>query len=115
MEIRPRVEDEDNYILQNQTNQKNFRILGNYPNPFNPSTTIRFAIGKDIQSDVVLKIYNSLGELVRSIIIYVSEAGTYEIFWDGKFSNGQDAPSDVYIYTIDFGLGVIASKMILIK
>ena len=92
-----------------------FRILGNYPNPFNPSTTIRFTIGKDIQSDVVLKIFNSLGELVRTIKYYVSDAGTYEIFWDGKFSDGKEAPSDVYIYTIDIGIGVLASKMILIK
>ena len=92
-----------------------FQILGNYPNPFNPSTTIRFTVGPNIQSNVVLRIYNSLGELVRLIRVYVSDAGTYEIFWDGKFSNGLDAPSDVYIYTIDYGLGVLAGKMILIK
>ncbi|MBK7631902.1 MAG: VWA domain-containing protein [Ignavibacteriales bacterium] len=92
-----------------------FRILGNYPNPFNPSTNIRFTIGKNIQTDVVVKIYNSLGELVREIKYYVSDAGTYEVFWDGKFSNGQEAPSDVYIYTIDFGIGLMAGKMILIK
>ena len=92
-----------------------FQILGNYPNPFNPSTTIRFTVGTNIQSNVVLRIYNSLGELVRLISIYVSDAGTYEIFWDGKFSNGLNAPSDVYIYTIDYGLGVLAGKMILIK
>ena len=62
-----------------------------------------------------LKIYNSLGELVRTIKYYVSDAGTYEFFWDGKFSDGKEAPSDVYIYTIDIGIGVLASKMILIK
>jgi Ca-activated chloride channel homolog len=107
---------EEEIIVCTEPDQPNeFRILGNYPNPFNPSTTIRFTIGKDIQSDVVVKIYNSLGELVRIIKYYVSEAGTYEIFWDGKFSDGKDAPSDVYIYTIDFGFGVLASKMILIK
>jgi len=108
------VEDEIIVCTEN-VQPDEFRILGNYPNPFNPSTTIRFTIGKDIQSDVVLKIYNSLGELVRTIKYYVSDAGTYEIFWDGKFSDGKEAPSDVYIYTIDFGIGVLASKMILIK
>jgi Ca-activated chloride channel family protein len=108
------VEDEI-IVRDDQAGPRDFRILGNYPNPFNPSTTIRLMIGKDIQRDIVLKIYNSLGELVRSIAIYVSEAGTYEIFWDGKFTSGQEAPSDVYIYTIDFGTGVIASKMILLK
>jgi len=108
------VEDEIIVCTEN-VQPDEFRILGNYPNPFNPSTTIRFTIGKDIQSDVVLKIYNSLGELVRTIKYYVSNAGTYEIFWDGKFSDGKEAPSDVYIYTIDFGIGVLASKMILIK
>lgn len=108
------VEDEIIVCTEN-VQPDEFRILGNYPNPFNPSTTIRFTIGKDIQSDVVLKIYNSLGELVRTIKYYVSDAGTYEIFWDGKFSDGKEAPSDVYIYTIDIGIGVLASKMILIK
>lgn len=92
-----------------------FKILGNYPNPFNPSTTIRFNIGRDINNLIILRIYNSLGELVRIIPFYVSNAGIYEIFWDGVFSNGWQAPSDVYVYTIDFGTGVLASKMILIK
>ncbi|MBE0551193.1 MAG: VWA domain-containing protein [Ignavibacterium sp.] len=108
------VEDEIIVFTEN-VQPYEFRILGNYPNPFNPSTTIRFTIGMDIQSDVIVKIYNSLGELVRTIKYYVSEAGTYEVFWDGKFSDGKVAPSDVYIYTIDFGMGVLANKMILIK
>lgn len=107
--------EEEIIICTEPIQPKEFRILGNYPNPFNPSTKIRFAIGKNIQTDVVVKIYSSLGELVRTIKYYVSDAGTYEVFWDGKFSNGQEAPSDVYIYTIDFGVGIIASKMILIK
>ena len=107
--------EEEIIICTEPIQPKEFRILGNYPNPFNPSTKIRFAIGKNIQTDVVVKIYSSLGELVRTIKYYVSYAGTYEVFWDGKFSNGQEAPSDVYIYTIDFGVGIIASKMILIK
>jgi Ca-activated chloride channel homolog len=107
---------EEGIIICTEPVQPNeFRILGNYPNPFNPSTNIRFTIGNNIQTDVIVNIYNSLGELVRTIKYYVSNAGTYEVFWDGKFSNGQDAPSDVYIYTIDFGLGVMAGKMILIK
>lgn len=108
------VEDEIIAFTEN-IKLNEFRILGNYPNPFNPSTTIRFTIGKDIQSDVIVRIYNSLGELVRTIKYYVSAAGTYEVFWDGKFSDGRVAPSDVYIYTIDFGTGILANKMILIK
>jgi Ca-activated chloride channel family protein len=107
--------EEEIIICTEPIQPKEFQILGNYPNPFNPSTKIRFTIGKNIQKDVIVKIYNSLGELVRTIKYYISDVGTYEVFWDGKFSNGQVAPSDVYIYTIDFGLGVMAGKMILIK
>ncbi len=111
----PTSVEEEIIVCYEDEKPTDFRILGNYPNPFNPSTTIRFIMGKDLNKNVDIRIYNSIGELVRTITVYISEAGTYEVFWDGKFSNGQEAPSDVYIYSIDFGFGVIANKMILIK
>lgn len=92
-----------------------FKILGNYPNPFNPSTTISFSVGKDLYKQVVIKIYNSLGQLVRILYISVNGRGQYEIHWDGTLSNGAVAPSGIYIYTVDFGEAILASKMNLMK
>ena len=89
--------------------------MGNYPNPFNPSTTIRFSVGDFLNKVVKIKIYNALGELIRILTLYVGDAGTYEVVWDGKLYNGETAPSDVYIYVVDFGNVVLSDKMILLK
>jgi Ca-activated chloride channel family protein len=108
------IEDEEiNLVDQNQPLE--FRILGNYPNPFNPSTTIQFSVGNDVNQIVKLKIYNSIGELVKILTIYVGDAGIYEIMWDGTLYGGKVAPSDVYIYVLDFGNVVLSNKMILLK
>ena len=96
-------------------NPKDFKIVGNYPNPFNPSTTIRFYSPVDLHSFVYIKIYNSLGQLIRILYLNVNNKGFYEIRWDGLTENGVAASSGTYIYTIDFGNVVLASKMILLK
>jgi Ca-activated chloride channel family protein len=95
--------------------EHDFKLLGNYPNPFNPSTHIKFSVGVDYSDVVKIRIYNSLGELVRELSINVTGRGIYEITWDGLNSNNELVPSDMYIYTIDFGQHILAGKMILIK
>lgn len=92
-----------------------FKILGNYPNPFNPSTIISFSIGVDFYGTVTIKIYNSIGQLVRVLIVNVNGIGIYETTWNGLLQNGETASSDIYIYTLDFGNKILASKMILLK
>jgi len=64
-----------------------FKLIGNYPNPFNPITTIQFQIPE--LSNVTLKIYNSIGEEVTTLINTELAQGTYEIIWDAKgFTSG---------------------------
>ncbi|MBU0473956.1 MAG: VWA domain-containing protein [Bacteroidetes bacterium] len=92
-----------------------FRILGNYPNPFNPSTKISFSVGLEFHDVVTIKIYNSIGQLVRVLTINVNGMGVYEVTWNGLMQNGDSASSDVYIYTIDFGNRILAGKMLLLK
>ena len=71
-----------------------FELSQNYPNPFNPATTIKYSLPE--QSKVVIKIYNSLGELVELIANNVQEAGIYKLIWDASgFSSG------VYFYSIE--------------
>jgi hypothetical protein len=94
---------------------KDFRLLGNYPNPFNPSTKIRFSVGKDFHDLVEIRIYNSIGQLLRVLLLDVNGKGIYEITWNGLLQNGDIAPSDMYIYVIDFGSALLSGKMILLK
>jgi len=71
-----------------------FAVEQNYPNPFNPSTTIKYSLPE--QSKVVIKIYNSLGELIERIIDELQEPGIYKLVWDASgFSSG------VYFYSVE--------------
>jgi len=93
----------------------NYKLLGNYPNPFNPATKIKFAVNKSLQQIVYIRIYDILGKLVREISYHVNGKGVYEILWDSKFENGVTAPSGVYYYSVDFGDEVLNGRMILTK
>ena len=92
-----------------------YTLLGNFPNPFNPVTTIRFQIESDLQQIVFVRIYDVRGQLVKILAIPVHGAGTYGVMWDGTNQEGLQVASGVYIYTVDFGDAVLASRMILLK
>ncbi|NQV50388.1 MAG: VWA domain-containing protein [Candidatus Marinimicrobia bacterium] len=92
-----------------------FKVLDNFPNPFNAGTTIRFETSQILHRDVTIMIYNSLGQLVKILTRSVSGPGMYEVFWDGTLQNGELAPSGVYVYLIDFGSAILGGKMIMVK
>jgi hypothetical protein len=72
----------------------NYVLEQNYPNPFNPVTTIRYSI--PTQSNVRLRVYNSIGENIAELINANQNAGSYEINWDaGNFASG------IYLYSIE--------------
>jgi len=91
-----------------------FSLLPNYPNPFNPSTNIRYNLAK--QSNVSLTIYNILGQRVSELIHLQQDAGSYEVRW-----NAAGISSGIYFYRITAipisGTGVFSSirKMLIIK
>lgn len=87
-----------------------YQLIGNYPNPFNPTTTIKFTVVKNYSGPVTLRIYNSAGILIDTKQINIKGKGTYEIIWDAIGS-----PSGVYFYSVDFGNEILFSKMILVK
>jgi hypothetical protein len=88
---------------------KVFRLYTNYPNPFNPTTKIRFDIPNATQ--VSLQIYNVLGELVTEILNNGSlSAGAYDVEW-----NGSNYASGIYYYRITAGSFNDVKKMVLIK
>jgi hypothetical protein len=90
-----------------------FKIIGNFPNPFNPSTTIVFTLPKN--ENVVIKIYNVLGEEIIKITDGEFSAGKNEIIWNGVDQNGSAVDSGVYFYTIKFENQIQTGKMVLTR
>jgi choice-of-anchor B domain-containing protein len=85
----------------------------NYPNPFNPTTTISYQISR--QSQVRIEIYNMLGQKVRTLLNDRKEPGAYEAIWNGKNDSGAQLSSGVYLYRMVAGDFVQTRKMVLMK
>jgi hypothetical protein len=97
------VEEKGNNITPTE-----FMLSQNYPNPFNPSTTIQYSIPK--VSNVVVKVYDVLGNEVATLVDEYKEAGRYEVNFDAsKLSSG------IYFYKLQAGNFVETKKMILMK
>jgi hypothetical protein len=90
-----------------------FELATNYPNPFNPSTTINYSVPQT--SDVSLVIYNILGKKVRTLINNTLNRGNYNVVWDGKDDNGYMVSSGIYFYSLNAGNISLVKKMILMK
>ncbi|MFH1701024.1 MAG: T9SS type A sorting domain-containing protein [Candidatus Zixiibacteriota bacterium] len=80
----------------------------NYPNPFNPSTTISYSLPE--QDYVTLKIYNILGQNIKTLVDETKPAGRYEVEW-----NSGMAASGIYFYRLTFEDKIITKKMTLLK
>jgi len=89
------------------------RLFGNYPNPFNPSTSIQYALGKE--SYVTLRVYNSLGEEVVTLVNEFQGAGNKTVTWNGKNNSGSSVASGLYIYTLETSGVVLSEKILLMK
>lgn len=85
----------------------------NYPNPSNPSTTIRYGIPE--RSHVTLDIFDVAGRRITRLVNAEQEAGSHEIVWSGRNEEGAIVSSGVYFYTLAAGKKVITRKMILMK
>ena len=88
-------------------------MFANYPNPFNPKTIIRYAVGAIHESplqQVDLSIYNSLGQKVCTLVSEKQSAGNYSVEWNASgFSSG------IYYYRIKAGSFTAVRKMLLVK
>ncbi len=85
----------------------------NFPNPFNPSTTIRYDLAGECR--VSLVIYNVAGLKVATLVDGKREAGRREARWNGKDSSGRPAPSGIYFYRLRAGSFTDTKKMILMR
>lgn len=87
--------------------------LSNYPNPFNPTTTISYSLPQE--GKVSLKIYNVKGQLVKQLIDGSQPEGYYEVVWNGKDNAGRSVASGIYYYRINACGKTINKKMLLLK
>ena len=94
--------------LNVMTNKLKTDLYENYPNPFNPSTIIKYSLRND--GRVTVKVFNSLGEEVRTLVDELKTSGNYEVEF-----NASDLPSGVYIYRMQSGDFASSRKMLLIK
>ena len=101
-----------------------YLLFQNYPNPFNGTTSIQYSvISEQSLPHVTLKIYNLLGQEVRTLVDEVKEAGYYSVTWDGKDDVSNDVASGIYFYrmTVDGssrdnrGNSVTTKRMIMMK
>ena len=90
-----------------------FALHQNFPNPFNPSTTIKYDLKSKV--DVTLTIYNVLGQKVRTLLNTNQTAGYQKVVWDGLNEYGEQVSTGVYIYRIEAGDFVKSRKMVFMK
>lgn len=90
-----------------------YQLVGNYPNPFNPSTDIKFLAPQ--AGNVRIDIYNISGQLVKTVLDGYVEAGVKAVTWDGTNSSGMKVNSGIYLYKLTAGDYVETQKMVLMK
>ena len=110
--LDPNINENSELNLLKESNIKSIS-LNNHPNPFNPSTTIRFGLPE--AQNVSIEIYNSLGERVRTLLNETKGAGYHDVVWNGKDASGRQVSSGIYIYVLKTKSKRITKKMFLIK
>ena len=91
----------------------NLRLLGNFPNPFNPATSIMFEVIEE--SMVKLEIYNIMGQKIATLNDSRVPQGIYSINWDGKDNYGNETGSGIYFFRISSKDRSVSSKMMKIR
>ncbi len=90
-----------------------FRLWNNYPNPFNPSTTISFDLPEAVS--VRIDIFDVSGRRIRTLLNEPKVAGTHQVVWNGNDDNGKLVASGLYVYRIHAGNFVQSKKMLFMK
>jgi hypothetical protein len=104
------------YVVENSDEnapQLVTRLNSNYPNPFNPSTTISFDLARPGKAR--LSVYNVKGQLVKELVDGDMASGQHRVIWNGLDSSGRSVSSGVYFYRLEAGDYVSTRKMLMIK
>ena len=90
-----------------------YKLYQNFPNPFNPNTTIHYDLPKN--SLVSITVYDMMGRVVKNLVNDMQTAGFKSIQWDGTNNRNQSISAGIYIYTLYYGNNIETKKMILLK
>ncbi|MFA7418685.1 MAG: putative Ig domain-containing protein [Melioribacteraceae bacterium] len=100
-------------VYTDQTLPKEFRLMQNFPNPFNPATTINFSVPKN--GYVTLKVFDSLGREVATIVNEYKQPGNYQVKLNVKTRHGASLPSGIYFYQLTADQTRLTRKMVIVK
>jgi hypothetical protein len=92
-----------------------FELYQNYPNPFNPTTTIRYRLANIQLQQTKVQLFNSAGQLIRTLVNEMQDNGQYQVVWDGLNDLGQEVSSGVYFYQITSGSFQTTKKLVKLK
>ncbi len=92
---------------------ESYALYANYPNPFNPITTISYDLSE--QAQVTLGIYDLLGKQIKTLVNQSQDAGNKIAVWDGTNNLGRQVSAGVYLYQIQAGEFTQTRKMLLLK
>jgi hypothetical protein len=103
-------------IGEERLTASSFKLYNNYPNPFNPSTTIPYNIPVNMGIHKThLAVYNLLGQEVRTLVNHEVAPGFHSVVWDGNDNAGKEVCSGIYFYKLRSANYEITKKMILVK
>ena len=94
----PKVSEADESEVSDQSPVTSYQLEPNHPNPFNPSTTIKFALPED--GRVTLRIYSETGQLVATLVDAEMKVGRHAINWNGRGQSGAPVASGIYFYRL---------------
>ena len=100
-------------INKDQPLAEGYKVYQNFPNPFNPTTTISYKLPKD--SHVKVTIYDMMGRLVKNLISGYHISGYRTIKWDATNNKGESVSAGMYLYVVDAGEFKQVRKMLFIK
>jgi len=101
------VDEEGNFVAER------FVLNQNYPNPFNPVTTITYSLPSE--EKVELRIFNTLGEVVQTVVNEIETAGFHSVQWNGRDQSGHAVNSGIYFMQLKTERGMQSRKMMLLK
>ncbi|MBC8197175.1 MAG: lamin tail domain-containing protein [Candidatus Marinimicrobia bacterium] len=92
---------------------KDYQLLSNFPNPFNPVTTISYF--NEVDSFISINVYDLSGRLINTLVSEIKPSGVYQVNWSGNDNTGMAVTSGVYFLTMENNTGIVTSKITLLR
>jgi len=97
----------------NSVTPKEYILYHNYPNPFNPTTKIKYSLPENAK--IAIRVYDQLGREIKTLFNGVQNAGSHEVEWRGDNNEGGKVASGIYIYALSTNKTLLTRKMVLLK